>query len=312
MIIGLCDAGFPSINGVLRAELPDEQIVVLAEAAPPVDVLVPLGATVDAELMDTWAPRLIQQFGVGLQGVDLAAAGERGIPVSNLPASETGNAVAVSEVVLLHLLALLRRYPQGREAIGNRLVGQPAGNMLAGKTVAVVGLGAIGTEVLRRLAAFRATPLGVGRRASAEEHGLEAGLLAAGDYYRVDALPEALGRAQAVVLCCPLTEETRGLIGERELAAMPDGGYLVNVGRGQVVDYDALLGALRGKRLSGAGLDVYWSEPIDPADPLLAENVSLTPHIGGVTEESYAAMASAFAANVERLRQGEPLVNRAT
>lgn len=311
MIIGLCDAGFPAIKDALGAVLPDDELVVLADSTGPVDVLVPLGSTVDGSLMDDRQPKLIQQFGVGLQGVDLAAASERRIPVSNLPASETGNAAAVSEVVLLHLLALLRKYPDGRRSIENRLVGQPAGNMLAGKTVAVVGLGAIGREVLRRLVAFDVRPVGVGRRASAAEYGLDADLPGAGDYYRVDALHDALRRAQLVVLCCPLTEETRGLIGEAELAALPRGAHLVNVGRGQVVDYPALLAAQRSGHLGGVGLDVYWSEPIEPDDPLLTGNVSLTPHIGGVTEESYAAMASVFADNVERLRSGRPLLNRA-
>lgn len=311
MIVALCESSFPDARAALAAELPDEQVVVLPHSPEPPQVLVPLGATVDAAMMDTWRPRLIQQFGVGLQGVDLAAATERGIAVSNVPAAGTGNAVAVSEIVLLHVLALLRHYPGARERIESRLVGQPAGNTLAGKTVTVVGLGAVGREVLHRLVAFRARPIGVGRRASAADYGIDPGLLADGDYVHADSLPDALARSQVLVLCCPLTPQTRGLIGERELAAMPNGGHLVNVGRGQVVDYPALLDALRSGRLRGAGLDVYWSEPVDPGDPLLSQNVSLTPHVGGVTEESYAAMASVFARNVELLRLGEPLINRA-
>jgi phosphoglycerate dehydrogenase-like enzyme len=84
----------------------------------------------------------------------------------------------------------------------------------------------------------------------------------------------------------------------------------VNVGRGPVVDHDALVAALRSGRLEGAGLDVFWHEPIDPADPVLAENVTATPHVGGVTTHAYRATALRFAVNVERLRRGEPLENR--
>ena len=82
------------------------------------------------------------------------------------------------------------------------------------------------------------------------------------------------------------------------------GGILVSAGRGALADHDALVTALRSGRLEGAGLDVFWQEPVDPADPVLAENVSATPHVGGVTTPAYRAAAQRFAANVERLRQG--------
>lgn len=85
---------------------------------------------------------------------------------------------------------------------------------------------------------------------------------------------------------------------------------MVNVGRGPVVDHDALVAALSSGLLAGAGLDVFWQEPVDPADPVLAESVTATPHVGGVTTQAYRATAQRFAANVERLRRGEPLENR--
>ncbi len=94
-------------------------------------------------------------------------------------------------------------------------------------------------------------------------------------------------------------------------AALDSGALLVNVGRGPLVDHDALLAALRDRQLAGAGLDVFWHEPVDPADPLLQENVLATPHVGGVTEQAYRATEQKFAANVERLRCGEPLQGRA-
>lgn len=112
-------------------------------------------------------------------------------------------------------------------------------------------------------------------------------------------------------MCCPLTVHTRGLVGADALAAMPPGGYVINVGRGPVVDYAALHDALASEQLAGAGIDVAWSEPIDPADELLTGNVTATPHIGGVTTESYTAMAATFARNVTNLATGQSLEHRA-
>jgi phosphoglycerate dehydrogenase-like enzyme len=107
-----------------------------------------------------------------------------------------------------------------------------------------------------------------------------------------------------------LNEETRGLVGREVLDALGQGGpgYVVNVARGPVLDYDALHVALREGRLAGAGMDVYWDEPVDPDDPILALNVVATPHIGGVTTLAYRAMGDAVVANIERLRRGDPVV----
>ena len=107
-----------------------------------------------------------------------------------------------------------------------------------------------------------------------------------------------------------LNDETRGIVGREVLDALGTGGpgYVVNVARGPVLDYDALNEALSTGRIAGAGLDVYWDEPVDPDDPILAHNVVATPHIGGVTTRAYQAMGDAVAANVERLRRGDPVV----
>ena len=101
------------------------------------------------------------------------------------------------------------------------------------------------------------------------------------------------------------------MIDAEALAAMPRGGYLINVARGGLVNYDALYAALASGQLAGAGLDVYWQEPIAPDDPLLAlPNVIATPHIAGVTDRSYEEIADAVTANIERLRRREPPLNR--
>lgn len=313
MIIGLCGDAFPDLWGALRCALPQAELVNVLDVSPGatsrVDVLVPLGTTVDEAMLEATTPRLIQQFGVGLQGVDIAAARARGIPVTYLPAAETGNATAVAEITVLHILALLRRYEQAKHSVARQRIGQPSGSTLAGKTVTVLGVGAIGTAVISRLDAFAAIPLGIGRREHADYPALD-GLLPRGQYYRIGEVADALSRSHILVICCPLTEQTRGLIGEEHLATMPEGAYVINVARGAIVDYSALLDALRRGRIAGAGLDVAWDEPVDPDDELLHENVTITPHIGGVTAESYAGMAERFAVNVDNLRTGSPIAHR--
>lgn len=302
---------FPESRKALRAHLPHDEIGDCAadrvlDSASRADVLVPTMCRVDAAVMDAVRPRLIHQFGVGLEGVDLAAAGERGIPVANVPAGVSGNAAATGELAMLLLLALARRLDGARAAVLSRGLGEPLGETLAGSTAVVLGVGAVGREAAARLRALGMRVVGVGRRLLAQAPPAPL------DGYRVVGdLREALREAAALVVSCPLTPETRGLVGAAELAAMPRGAFVVNVSRGAVVDRDALLAALSSGHLGGAGLDVFWEEPIDPADPILRENVIATAHVGGVTRASYDAIARALADNVERLRRGEPLRNRA-
>lgn len=302
---------FAAAREVLRELLPDDDIRACApgELPPaPIDVVVPAMGRVDAELMDAARPRLIQQFGAGLEGVDLDAARLRGIPVANVPAASTGNAGSVAELVVLQLLALSRRLDDARQGVRDRLLGEPIGRSLAGATATVLGVGAIGREVAACLRPFGTRLIGVGRRAESE---LDADVAASIDaYHPLDQLTVALARSDLLVVCIPLTEQTRGLVGADELATLRPGALLINVGRGPLVDHDALVDALRSGQLAGAGLDVFWQEPIDPADPVLRYNVIATAHIGGVTVQAYQATGRQFAANIERLRNGEPLQNR--
>ena len=303
MRIGLVGGGFAAVRAAVEKALADAgqtdvEIVDLDSEAPvAVDVLCPQGGTVDAALMDATGARMIQQFGVGLSGVDLAAAAQRGIPVDNVSGVDSGNASAVAELAMLHLLALLRRFEQARANVAYQRVGVPSGTTLAGRTVGVLGVGDIGMELIPRLRAFGAVPIGIGRRALAEMPRAAAVLDDA--HYGTDLLAVA-PRCDDLVVGCPLTAETRGLVGAEVLAALRPDGYVVNVARGGVVDKDALLAALRSGRLAGAGLDVTWTEPIAPDDPLLAERVAVTPHVGGVTESSYAGIAAGLVASLQR------------
>jgi phosphoglycerate dehydrogenase-like enzyme len=298
---------FPAAREMLAAELPDDELVLSTpEEAPAAEVVVPLMGKIDGALMERVRPRLIQQYGVGLEGVDLGAAAERGIAVANVPAEDTGNADAVGEIAVLHLLSLSRRFGEARSSVDAGRIGEPIGTALRGSRVVVLGLGAIGRAVARCLGGFGTETIGVATR-EVDRVGDDYDGLGLSAYLPTSQLRDALAAADALVVCCVLNEETRGLVGTAELEALRRGALLVNVARGPVVDYDALLAALRSGQVGGAGLDVFWQEPIDPADPLLAERVTVTPHIGGVTTSSYALMAESVAANVERLRRGEPL-----
>jgi phosphoglycerate dehydrogenase-like enzyme len=123
-------------------------------------------------------------------------------------------------------------------------------------------------------------------------------------------LPELLRQSDCLFLCLPLTEATRGLIDERALALLPDQACVINAGRGGVVDQAALLRALESGRLTGAALDVFEQEPLDPGSPLAGRaDVVATPHIAGVTDTSYRGIAERVVDNLSRLHEGRPLLN---
>jgi phosphoglycerate dehydrogenase-like enzyme len=243
---------------------------------------------------------LIQQFGVGLESVDIAAATELGVWVARVPGEVGGNADSVAELAIMLLLALARRLDEGRAALIQRHWTQrPVGRSLNGATVAVVGLGAVGTAVARRLAPFGPRLLGV--RARPELGGPPELAEVAGP----DQLHRVLGRADAVACCAMLHQGNAGLFAGAEFAAMKPGGLFVNVARGGLVDEDALLAALDSGHVSGAGLDVYRREPADPDLPLLRHpRLIATPHLGWLTTRMFEQTCAAFAASLLRWADG--------
>jgi phosphoglycerate dehydrogenase-like enzyme len=263
---------------------------------------------IDASLMDAGPIRLIQQWGAGIEGVDLAAARERGIPVANVPAMG-GNADSVAEHAILLIIALLRELPAAQERVRAGRLGAPQGRTLAGRTVCLYGLGAIAKALARRLKPFNVRLVGITRDPNAAK--VKAFELDA--CFSVEQRDAGLAQSSVLVLCTSLSRETHGMIDEGALATLPKGAYLVNIARGPLIQYDALCDALRSGHLGGVGLDVFWKEPIAPDDPLLAlPNVIATPHVAGVTDRSYEGIAEVVATNIERLRRGEPLMNTVT
>jgi len=169
-------------------------------------------------------------------------------------------------------------------------------------STSVVGLGSIGTAVTARLEPFDVTTIGVRR------HPDRGG--PTDEVLGPDRLHDALARTDALVLCCPLTEATRGLVGEAELRTLPPDAVLVNVARGAVVDTDALVYTLRRGRIGGAVLDVTDPEPLPDDHPLWGlDDVVVTPHTAGATPKYFDRLADIVAENVDRLAAGRPLRN---
>ena len=283
--------------------VPRADLLVLVAGADAVLTL--LHDRVDEELLEAAGPRLrcVANVAVGYDNVDIEAAARRGIVVTNTPGVLDD---ATADLTMALLLAATRRVAEGDRLIR---AGRPwtwgmsfmLGSGLRGKLLGIVGLGGIGRRVAERARAFGMEIAYHQRNPAPAE--VEAGLGA-------ERLPleELLARADVLSLHCPLTPETRHLIGGVELAAMKPSAVLVNAARGPVVDEPALARALAAGEIAAAGLDVYEHEPrVEPA-LLELENVVLAPHLGSATVETRTAMAELAARNaISVLRGEEPL-----
>ena len=266
-----------------------------------VDVLCPIMAPVDEVVLRAGRFGLVQQFGVGVDNVDVAAATDRGGWVARLPADLTGNADSVAELAVLDVLALIRRLDETRAAFRAGQWSRPVTDSLLDASVLIVGLGAVGTAVARRLAGFGVTVLGV--RAH-PDRGAPPGVA---EVAGPDRMTELLGRAD-VVVCCAMYDGRQGrLFDAAAFDAMKPGAYFVNVARGGLVDEEALLAALDSGPVAGAGLDVFAGEPADPGGPLVNHpRVIATPHVGGLTRTALRRGLGLFAENLQRWADGQP------
>ena len=314
MRILFCGDCFPASHSLLKARLTssEDEIAVsdgrdLRQELAAADVVIPMMTVLDGTLMQAGGFRLVQQWGSGLEGVDLDAARARGIWVANVPASGN-NADSVAEHALLLALALLRQLPAAQANLRAGILGAPLGRMLAGRTVCLYGLGATARALAHRLRTMGVRLIGITRNPAAAK----TAQFALDECFPSEGRYRALSQTDVLVLCVRLSSQTRGLVDAAAFSALPAGTLLVNAARGGLIDYGALREALASGRLGGAGLDVYWTEPFAPDDPLLKfPNVIATPHVAGVTDRSYADIADAVASNIERLRRSEPPLNRA-
>jgi phosphoglycerate dehydrogenase-like enzyme len=300
------------LRDIILAELPPGFVATFTDTADPVHLKAKL---MDADYVVFWdvglpadllqaGPRLklAHKWGVGVENIDLDVARARGIQVARTPG---GNAVPVAEFAVGLMIAAGRRIVTAHNSM---LQGQWAKNeiwrrsiMLSGKTVGIVGLGAIGKQVAQRVRGFDCTVLYNTRTklAVAEES-------ARGVAWR--SLDDLLVQSDFVCLCCPLTPQTRDMIAAPQLATMKPGSILVNVARGGIVVEADLIAALRDGPLAGAAIDVFEPEPPDPANPLLhMDNVIVTPHCASTAFENSAVGVRHWLANIGRVARGETL-----
>jgi len=250
--------------------------------------------------------RVIANVAVGYNNVDLDAARERGVIVTNTPDVLTETTANLTWALILDCT---RRVSEGDRLIRRgRWTGWTfdfmLGSDLAGKQLGIVGMGRIGQAVARRATTFYMNVAYFSPRTriaaqSGEDHGNYTGC-------NFMALDRLLATSDVVTLHCPLTPDTRHLINQTALARMKRSAYLINVARGPVVDEAALAWALKNRMIAGAALDVYEEEPEVHQDLLALENVVLSPHLGSSTKDARVAMADLAARNVIAVLSGQP------
>ncbi|CAK9856119.1 unnamed protein product, partial [Sphagnum jensenii] len=259
--------------------------------------------------------KLIVQFGVGLEGVDIEAATRAGIKVAKIPSAGTGNALSCAEHSIYLILSLLRYQKEMAETFEAKRLGGPVGETLYGKTVLILGYGNIGKELAIRLRPFGVKILAIKRSWTKEVNplngyrdGIDNGDQRIDEKGGIECLLEFASRADIIVTCCVLNHETAGIVNRTFLREMKKGARLVNVARGGLLDYEAVKEALASGQLGGLAMDVAWSEPFDPSDPILQyPNVLITPHVAGVTELSYSNMGKIIAESAIQLSTGDPM-----
>ncbi|MEE3024663.1 MAG: D-glycerate dehydrogenase [Pseudomonadota bacterium] len=261
--------------------------------------------SVDADIVAAAAAgscRMIANYGVGVNHIDLAAAAAHGIPVSNTPGVLTD---ATADLAMTLMLMLCRRAGEGeRELRAGAWAGwRPThlvGQAMTGKRLGIIGMGRIGKAVAQRahygfgmeIGCFNRSPVADGAGVGATQYGSVAALCAASDF---------------VSLHCAATPDTFEILNEEALAAMSADAYVINTARGDVVDEAALVAALESGAIAGAGLDVFQGEPaVNPAI-LAAPNTVLLPHLGSATRETRVAMGLKVVANARAFAAGDPL-----
>jgi lactate dehydrogenase-like 2-hydroxyacid dehydrogenase len=277
----------------------------LVEQRPGIEVLATVGA-VDAATLDLLPDlRLVANYGVGYDGIDVAACQARGVAVTNTPGVLDA---ATADLTLALILAVRRRVVEGERYVREGKWGsgwaEPflLGDEVSGATLGIVGLGRIGQAVAIRARGFDIHVL------YAQRHECETAAELGAERREID---ELLAEADIVTLHVPLTDETCELIDARRLGLLRDGACLVNTSRGAIVEESALVDALVTGRIR-AGLDVYAAEPNVPRELLDLPNVVLTPHIGSATGKTREAMTRVLVDNVLAVQRGQDPPNRVT
>jgi len=286
----------------VRDRVPDADVAVAAtpaetvELAADADALVTYGMSRDA--LDRGDVRWMQVLSAGVDSYDLDELQDRGVALTN---ASGVHAEPIGEQVLGYMLSFERRLHELDRQRSAGVWERREGGELRGKTLGIVGVGAIGGRVAELGGALGMTVLGTKRDTGETPAGVD-------ELFGPDreSLHEVCRRADYLVLACPLTDETEQLVGMDELRLLGEEGVLVNVARGAVVDQDALVRALRYHVVGGAALDVFETEPLPDGSPLWdLSNVLLTPHMAGSTPHKVGRWVDIVAPNYRRLRAGD-------
>ena len=278
---------------LVRMQTRDPEILIPCVAGA--DALIVQWATINRKVIEAMTRcKVISRYGIGVDMVDLQAAGEHGIPVANVPdfcIEEVSDSTIAYLLNLNRRITFLDRYVRGGGWGSTRPLPVWPPERLSGQTVGFVGLGNIG-----RMAAKKAGLLGL--KVLGYDPYVQPELLA-GLNIEMVSLTELLQRSDYVSLHCPLVDETRGLIGAEQLALMKPSAFLINMARGPVVVQSAIYAALVNQTIAGAALDVLDPEPPDPADPLLQlENVIVAPHASSASTQAVKELRHDTAQNV--------------
>ncbi|MFH1756234.1 MAG: hydroxyacid dehydrogenase [Candidatus Latescibacterota bacterium] len=272
---------YPDLRAVRTATLPRDELVALLPDYHAVIVRSPTKLSGEV-LAHGKNLKFIGRAGAGCDNIDIDEATRRGIVVMNVP---FGNTISTAEHTFALLLALVRHVPGAHQSVTSGAWDRKAfrGTELFGKTLGIIGLGRVGSEVARRALAFSMTVLAADpfiEAAKAAALGIE--------LTNMEALLQA---SDIVTIHVPLDDSTRKMISHKEIAAMRDGAYLINCARGGVVDEAAVADACRGGKLAGVACDVYSAEPPVGNPILTLPNAVLSPHIGGATTEAQIRVA---------------------
>ncbi|MBM7583232.1 D-3-phosphoglycerate dehydrogenase [Caldicoprobacter guelmensis] len=233
------------------------------------------------------APKLkiISRTGAGYDNIDVEAATQYGVMVCNLPGI---NSVPVAEHTIALMLALVKQIPKMDSYVRNKQWhkrNELIAEEVVGKNVGIIGLGKIGREVLVRCKALGMNILGYDPYIDKQQFN-------SNDIQFCNSLDEIFSKADIITLHVPNITETRGMVTKQLIDLMKPTAYIINTSRGEVIDQDALVKALKERRIAGAALDVFHKEPLEPDNPLLElDNVILTPHVAALTKESGVKMA---------------------
>ncbi len=292
------------LNRLQAQRTRDEFFTWIPGAQPPatdLDILISIGKVGPEQLDALLKLALVQTASAGYEAVDVEAASELGIWVASAPTTRTGNGESVAEFAILLMLGAGRRLNEElawtHTDKSSRKERPEQNKALFGSTICVVGLGGIGRMLVERLRGFGVTLIGVDLHPDQAPPDVKA--------FPTSQLKEAVASADFVVLAVPGSKDNENMINAEVISSMKQGAVLVNVGRGLLVDEQALLAAVKSGHLWGAGLDVIKDEPIDPSNPLLAEpRILITPHSAGFTESMLRGTVEYLAEVLDRYEQG--------